>query len=136
MHPPSLNQTRSGRPSPQAGQLARQPRLDNMTHADWLELMRFPPEWVEWDLIPDALAAIQSTGYRPGHEAASEHDRHGAFQWWLRRDPSHATLILLARVSWLDPDQHMAGYVRQCIARHHDCSAEIRHALDTPYTRV
>jgi hypothetical protein len=63
MHPPSLNRTRSGRPSPQAGQLARQPRLDNMTHADWLELMRFPPEWVEWDLIGAEIRHALDTPY-------------------------------------------------------------------------
>lgn len=107
-----------------------------MTHADWLNIMRFPPEWVEWGLIPDELAAIQLAGYAQGHEDGSEHDRHGAFQWWLKRDPSPAILILLARLTWLDPDQRMAGSVRKCIAKHHHCSAEIHHALATPYTRV
>jgi hypothetical protein len=67
------------------------PIIDTMTHTDWLNMMRFPPEWTEWGLIPDALAAIQLAGYAPGHENASEHDRHGAFQWWLERAPSPAT---------------------------------------------
>lgn len=107
-----------------------------MNHDAWLELMRFPPEWVAWHMIPEALAAIQLAGYEPGHEDASEHDRHGAFQWWLKQQPAPEILVQLARLSWLDPDPLMARHVRDCIARQSGDNAEVRDALATPYQRA
>src|SRR5687768_10739189 len=106
-----------------------------MTHAEWLELMQFPPEWVAWQLIPPELAAIQIAGYEHGHENASEHDRHGAFQWWLKREPAAEVLVHLAQLSWLDPDPPMGGYVRDCIARQPNCNAEVLRAINSPYRR-
>jgi hypothetical protein len=107
-----------------------------MNHADWLELMRFPPEWMAWHMIPEALATIQLAGYEPGHEDASEHDRHGAFQWWLKRESDPETLIRLVKLSWLDPDVLMGRSVRKCIAELPNCNSEVRIALDTPYRRA
>lgn len=107
-----------------------------MTHSDWLKLMQFPPEWTAWNLIPFALATEQLSGYEPGHEAASEHDRHGAFQWWLRQQPGPDVLVRLAQLSWLDPDPPMGQYVRDCIARQSGNNAEVAHALATPYQRT
>ncbi len=107
-----------------------------MTHTDWLKLMQFPREWTVWQLIPAELAAVQLSGYERGHEQAPEHDRHGAFQWWLKRSPSSEVLVQLAQLSWLDPDQPMAQYVRECIAKQSACNAEVRQALGTPYKRA
>ena len=107
-----------------------------MTHTDWLELMQFPPEWAAWNLVPAELATVQMAGYQPGHEEASEHDRHGAFQWWLTQQPSPEVLVQLARLSWLDPDPPMAQYVRDCIAKQSSYNAEVEDALATPYQRA
>ena len=107
-----------------------------MNHVAWLELMQFPPEWLAWHLLPEELAAIQLAGYEPGHEDASEHDRHGAFQWWLKSDPEPEVLIQLAKLSWLDPDAPMGGYVRKCIGEMPSCNSEVRDALNAPYQRA
>jgi hypothetical protein len=107
-----------------------------MKHADWLELMLFPPEWSDWQLIPTELAAVQLGGFRPEHQGAPEHDRHGAFQWWLSRNPDPEILVQLARLTWLDPDQPLGLYVRECIAKQPGCNVEVADALGTPYQRA
>ena len=98
--------------------------------------MQFPPEWMEWNLIPPELAALQLSGYEPGHEDAPEHDRHGAFQWLLKQQPGVEVLVQLARLSWLDSDQLMAKYVRECIANQSGNNAEVGSALASPYQRA
>lgn len=100
-----------------------------MTHNEWLELMQFPAQWVQWGLIPDELAVLQLSGYQPGHESASEHDRHGAFQWWLKQSPPKETLIQLARLSWLDPDQLMGASVRDCILKQNGTDEEVKNVV-------
>lgn len=106
-----------------------------MTYAEWLKLMQFPVEWQEWGLLPSELQAEQLARYEPGHESAPEHDRHGAFQWWLRGNPGPEVLAKLARLSWLDPDPTMAAYVRESIARHTQCSQAVLDLLAIPYAR-
>ena len=88
---------------------------------------------MSWNLLPAELLAISTQGYALGHEEASEHDRHGAFQWWLRRDPSKDVLLKLARLTWLDPDPPMAQYVRECISQAEACDDDVRRALSEPY---
>jgi hypothetical protein len=96
---------------------------------EFLKLMSFPREWIEWGLMPVELADELVSRYEAGHEEASEHDRNGAFHWWLRRDADSARLALLARLSWLDPDQLMASDVRKHIAAHANCDASVRREL-------
>jgi len=103
--------------------------LKSMTRSEWLALMKFPTEWSEWELLPEELLAAQIQGYEPGHENATEHDRHGAFQWWLKREPPEAVLVQLAQLSWLDPDPSMGGYVRECIAKARAFSPAVAQAL-------
>lgn len=104
-----------------------------MTHQRWLELMRFPKQWSEWGLIPEELAVLQVAGYAPGHEASPEHGRHGAFQWWLRRQPPKEMLIQLARLTWLDPDPQMGAYVRDCISVQSGGDRDVEDALVHAY---
>lgn len=66
-------------------------------------------------MYPDELFEIQVSNYKPGHEEGSEHDRNGAFHWWLRRNPSKEQLIKLAKLTHLDPDQLMANDVKNYI---------------------
>lgn len=107
-----------------------------MTHGEWLDLMRFPREWVEWGMIPEELAVEQVEGYEPGQESVPEHWRHAAFQWWLKNDPGGEVLVSLVRLSWLDPDRPMGWYVRECIAGHRGCDERVRRELGVRYERV
>lgn len=88
-----------------------------MTKEEFIVLMQFPQEWVTWNMIPDELSQIQMNWYEKGHENASEHDRNGAFHWWLRRNPEKDVLMTLLKLSSLDPDQLMAADVRRYIFR-------------------
>ena len=100
-----------------------------MNRSEYLRLMQFPAEWEQLGLVPDEWLEGALGSYKKGHEDGSEHDRHGAFQWWLRRSPSKGILLKLAALSWLDPDQPMAGYVRECISQSSACDAEVANAL-------
>jgi len=86
-----------------------------MNKSEFLSLMKFPSEWQEWGLYPDDLFQGQAALYKPGDESASEHDRNGAFHWWLKKEPSLDVLEKLLRLTWLDPDQIMAGDARKYI---------------------
>jgi hypothetical protein len=107
-----------------------------MTDTEYLRLMRFPPEWVEWRMVPYAFLRTQMASYVPGNEAAPEHDRHGVFQWWLRQKPDGDALIRLARLSWLDPDADMGAYVRTCLSGQENFGPAVETAMSTPYRRA
>lgn len=103
----------------------------------WLLLMGFPPEWKSWGLIPDELVALQLNRYAHGDESYRhpEHNRHGAFQWWLKKEPDSKILLKLARLTWLDLDEPMAEYVRECILKQPHCDSSVLAALEQPYRR-
>ncbi len=68
-------------------------------------------------MYPDALSKVQLEGYKPGHEQASEHDRNGAFHWWLKQEPTEDQLIKLMKLASLDPEpfvgEDVRGYIRK-----------------------
>ncbi len=68
-------------------------------------------------MYPEKLAAIQISKYQPGHEAASEHDRCGAFHWWLKQEPTEQQLINLMKLAHLDPEPLMGADVRTYIVK-------------------
>jgi hypothetical protein len=88
-----------------------------MTKSEFLNLMRFPGEWVSLGMYPDELFQWQLSGYEPGHENGAEHDRNGAFHWWLRRQPSKTELENLVRLAALDPDPLLGEDLRQYIRK-------------------
>ena len=96
---------------------------------EFLRLMKYPPEWLEWDMYPDELFEHQILGYEEGNENGSEHDRNGAFHWWLRRDLMTDQLRKLVLLTFRDPDQLMAADAREYIARRHDLTQEVRDLL-------
>jgi hypothetical protein len=96
---------------------------------EFLRLMHYPSEWTELSMYPDDLFEHQRVGYEPGHERGSEHDRNGAFHWWLKRSPSKEQLRKLVLLSRADPDHGMGGDVRKYISRATNCDAEIRRML-------
>ena len=86
-----------------------------MNKSDYLSLMKFPPEWLAWNLYPDELFQGQVVLYRAGDEAGSEHDRNGAFHWWLKQEPSLEVLRKLLLLTHIDCDPIMAADARKCI---------------------
>ena len=91
--------------------------------------MEFPAEWESWNMIPEEWLALVLSSYESGMENASEHDRHGAFQWWLRNQPTTDQLVKLSHLSFLDPDQHMAETVRDYIRQSASFNDEVEAAL-------
>lgn len=88
-----------------------------MTKDEYLALMRFPTQWQELGMYPDAIASRQMAGYLPGHEEGAEHDRNGAFHWWLKQSPSREQLEKLVRLAALDPDPELGRDVLKYIER-------------------
>jgi hypothetical protein len=82
-----------------------------MTKNEFLDLMSFPKEWNSLGMYPDELFEWQVTHYQVGHEEAAEHDRNGAFHWWLRRNPTRDQLERLLRLAIIDPDAHLRSDV-------------------------
>jgi hypothetical protein len=79
--------------------------------------MKFPNEWAAYEMYPDELFNGQVSQYKPGDENAAEHDRNGAFHWWLRRSPTREQLEKLLRLASLDPDRMMGDDVRSYIRK-------------------
>ena len=75
-----------------------------MTKSEFLHLMRFPLEWDTLGMYPQELFELQISRYEPGHEDGAEHDRNGAFHWWLRKGPSTRQVEILRRLASFDPD--------------------------------
>lgn len=106
-----------------------------MTKTEFLKLMNFPQEWELLGMYPDELFMWQASGYQPGHESGSEHDRNGAFHWWFRRNPSKAQLEKLIRLAACDPDPMLGEDCRQYI--HKACAfdaelADLERSLFAP----
>jgi hypothetical protein len=45
-----------------------------ITKEQFLKVMKFPKEWVEWGMWTDELSDIYVTTYEPEHEGATEHN--------------------------------------------------------------
>ena len=83
-----------------------------MNIQQYLKLMHFPKEWVELDMLPpEELISENIRTYEPGIEQASEHDRNGFFQYWLRQNLSRDQISKLETLAHLDPDELMAREV-------------------------
>lgn len=55
-----------------------------MTSHEFIKLMQYPREWLEWDMLPDELINGQLSEYAPGSEQAAERYRNAAFHYGLR----------------------------------------------------
>ncbi|MDH5669969.1 MAG: hypothetical protein OEY86_18360 [Nitrospira sp.] len=77
------------------------------------KLLKFPVQWLEWGMYPHKLYQIQIKEYEPGSEDASEHYRYGAFRWWLAKPLSDSQLAKYVVLTFLEPDQLMAGAARK-----------------------
>jgi len=83
-----------------------------MTKIEFMKLMRFPEEWLGMGMYTDELFSLQLSGYTPGDEEGAEHDRNGAFHWWLRQQPTKEQLRSILRLASLDPDPALGNDVR------------------------
>jgi hypothetical protein len=84
-----------------------------MTKTEFIQLMHFPGEWLSLGMYPDELFQWQLSSYVPGHELGAEHDRNGAFHWWLRQQPTKEQLRSLLKLAALDPDAGLSNDVRK-----------------------
>lgn len=101
-----------------------------MTKNDFIKLMQYPREWVEWDMLPDELINGQLADYEPGSERASERVRNAAFHFWLQRTPSKDMLLKLIKLSHLDPDPLMSYCLRKdYIANAENVDEEVAQVL-------
>jgi hypothetical protein len=93
-----------------------------MNAEEFVGLMKYPSEWVQWKMLPEDVLRVQMSEYEPGSEQSSEHYRNGAFHFWLRQSPAKDVLIKLVQLSLLDPDPLMGKSIRS------DCTATAAHA--------
>ena len=84
-----------------------------MTKDEFIQLMQYPREWREWDMLPDELIDAQMAEYQPGCEQATERFRNAAFHFWLQKRPDKYTLLKLIKLSYLDPDPLMSYELRK-----------------------
>jgi hypothetical protein len=113
---------RRGPPSADNGTLA-------MNKFAFLNLMGYPSEWLEWNMYPDELFEKQLHMYRQGDERGAEHDRNGAFHWWLKQDITADQLKKLILLTFKDPDPIMAGDVRKHIDSRNGLPQDVRTLL-------
>ncbi len=99
------------------------------TKKEFLDLMGFPKEWLEWDMYPDELFQGQLGVYEPHHKN-DEHYRYGAFHYWLKRNPSRDILLKLAKLSWLDSYQIMAADARNYISKAENTDGTVLKAIE------
>jgi hypothetical protein len=102
-----------------------------MKKSEFLSLMGYPAEWLEWNMYPDELFERQLDMYRAGDERGAEHDRNGAFHWWLKQDITADQLAKLVALTFKDPDSIMAEDVRKHIERRNDLPQNVRALLRT-----
>jgi len=101
-----------------------------MTNDEYLELMQFPAEWKEWNLVPDdEFIRTHILSLRPGEEHAPEHYRHEAFHYWLSRMPAADILEKLANLTFVDPDAEMAESIRAEILKQPNCNDDLRELI-------
>jgi len=98
---------------------------------EYLKLMKFPNEWRGLNMLPSEewLNELIST-HEPGNEEASEHDRNGAFHWWLRQEPAEEQLINLVKLTYLDPDPIMAKDVRSYIQKASNFTSNVETVIN------
>ena len=84
-----------------------------MTKNEFIKLMQYPREWLEWDMLPDEVINGQLAEYAPGSEQAAERCRNAAFHFWLRKKPGKDILLRLIKLSYLDPNPLMSYVLRK-----------------------
>ncbi len=84
-----------------------------MTKNEFIKLMRYPREWLVWDMLPDELINRQLAEYAHSSEQAAKRYRNAAFHFWLLKTPGKEILLKLIKLSYLDPDPLMSYVLRK-----------------------
>ena len=100
-----------------------------MDKLKFLDLMGYPPEWLEWNMYPDELFENQLRLYQEGDERGAAHDRNGSFHWWLKQSITVDQLRKLVLLTFKDPDPIMAADARRHIESRGDLTADVRELL-------
>lgn len=102
-----------------------------MEKSGFLKLMGYPAEWEHWNMYPDELFEMQLSRYESGHEQGAEHDRNGAFHWWIKKRPTKDQLRKLINLTYLDPDPPMAEDVRAHLRKldNYEAQMETEHGI-------
>lgn len=95
-----------------------------MTVNEFIQLMQYPREWLEWEMLPDELIDAQMAEYASSRDPGAEHYRNAAFHYWLQKNPDKETLLKLIRLSYFDPNPLMSYVLRK------DHIANAEHADD------
>ena len=85
----------------------------HMTKYEFIQLMQYPREWLEWDMLPDELINTQMAEFARGSERAAERYRNAAFHFWLEKKPCKEILLKLIKLSYLDPEPLMSYVLRK-----------------------
>lgn len=99
------------------------------TKQEFIQLMKYPQEWLALDMYPDALFNAQIASYQPGSGSGSENYRYGAFRWWLDKNLTQEQLKKLIKLASLDPHQLMAQDVRARIRENPHFDDEVKTLL-------
>ena len=101
-----------------------------MTRNEFIQMMQYPREWLEWDMLPDELIDAQMAEYQLGSEHDSGRFRNAAFHFWLRKRPGKEVLLKLIKLSYLDPDP-LSSYAfrKECITNAENSDDEVAQAL-------
>ena len=101
-----------------------------MTRNEFIQMMQYPREWLEWDMLPDELIDAQMAEYQLGSEHDSGRFRNAAFHFWLRKRPGKEVLLKLIKLSYLDPDP-LSSYAfrKDCITNAENSDDEVAQAL-------
>jgi len=101
-----------------------------MNTDEYLELMRFPMEWKECNLVPDEDFIKEFIlALKPHQEHVPEHYRHEAFHYWLVQRPATDVLEKLTNLTYADPDQELGKSIRAEILKQPNCSDELRQLI-------
>lgn len=101
------------------------------TKEEFMQLLGYPREWLDYGMYPDELFEIQVQHYSPEHKEGAEHDRNGAFHWWLKKQPSKEQLLRIVKLSALDPDQLMGADVRTYLRKAASADSEVINSIDS-----
>jgi len=101
-----------------------------MNTDEYLELMQFPAEWKEWNLVPDDdFIKNHILSLKPHEEHTPEHYRHEAFHYWLAQLPAVEVLEKLTNLALADPDQKLGESIRAEILKQPNCSDALRELI-------
>ncbi len=101
--------------------------MDLMNKNEFLDKCRFPKEWQEWDMLPDAMLEELYKFYETAADEGSYRNfRLDAFFYWLEGSLTEVQIKKLFQLSLFEKS---GKYMRSSINRHKDCTESLRMEL-------